>query len=680
MKMIKKIFVPAIVGLTVASSAAALAVGLTANSLITKEQREIFNIQGDTLVGFNSNLDQNKLKNYCHDNQLVLPKVKTIGAHAFENFSTPFAKEIIISAETQVIEDYAFFGAEATEIQWEDLETSQLKKIGNSSFAMSKLIQVALPASLFASEEAESIGNRCFFGCSELRIIDLSAGGDLFGESSTFLGNLARAKDPFLGLHISDSQTETPDSYIVFNSAMVPPTSSETMLRYLYLSLAKATIFKTNFDQLNWGIAYKDEEAGTTIVKQDPFKFVPESMMVYEEDSQSGEKLFKGLRKNTPVDSGSNPIKMSILLSPDCDGISPDCTYFKTPYDPTGAKIGGLDTCIAIVANSDENKEIKIPANLYAKEETEEAESSLEFLMFNKVNSIGNNAFRNCGALYGLVATECGNIGQYAFENCEKLEGFVIQNTAEGADVLTTNIATGAFKNAFNYEDESQKSMFVAQKAGEINNDAFNSCKELELVFLPGLNYIGNNTFYGCEKLESLKNTGSFASYTNLNHIGDNAFLNCSSLEFDDFANYTALTEIGTNALSGINLGSDVEFTISGNMTIGQGAFYEIESFSKITINKDIAKAIGSYAFASCPNIVTIDLSTWTNATAGASVVPTALKDCTNIFNDCGYGEAEGKVIIFNKDIDDDQYEDLQNWMKLQLGDGYYNYEWEESE
>ena len=153
-----------------------------------------------------------------------------------------------------------------------------------------------------------------------------------------------------------------------------------------------------------------------------------------------------------------------------------------------------------------------------------------------KVNAAGieridNSAFYDCYKLADLDISKVTYIGSEAFYNC--------QNFAPAAlsDALQT-LGSSAFKGTAITE------IAVPQTITALENNVFNSCKQLQKVTLPPtLRTIGSSTFQNCSTLSEIVVPEAVTT------IGENAFSGCSALSSITLPE--TLTKIGSYAFSG---------------------------------------------------------------------------------------------------------------------------------
>lgn len=153
-----------------------------------------------------------------------------------------------------------------------------------------------------------------------------------------------------------------------------------------------------------------------------------------------------------------------------------------------------------------------------------------------KVNAAGieridNSAFYDCYKLADLDISKVTYIGSEAFYNC--------QNFAPAAlsDALQT-LGSSAFKGTAITE------IAVPQTITALENNVFNSCKQLQKVTLPlTLRTIGSSTFQNCSALSEMVVPEAVTT------IGENAFSGCQALSSITLPE--TLTKIGSYAFSG---------------------------------------------------------------------------------------------------------------------------------
>ncbi len=168
----------------------------------------------------------------------------------------------------------------------------------------------------------------------------------------------------------------------------------------------------------------------------------------------------------------------------------------------------------------------------------------------------------------------------------------------------------------------------VEYKVTSIGKDAFKKNKYIKtLVIGKNVTKIGENAFYGCKNLTSVKETkgnlktvgkGAFTDCTALKSvkltgkalttISDNAFRGCTNLKTLKI-NSTSLKKIGANAFRNCKKLKTFEVTGTKLETIGSGAFRGCVALKKLDLKDAKLKTIGAKAFYGCSALKTIYLN-----------------------------------------------------------------------
>ena len=216
----------------------------------------------------------------------------------------------------------------------------------------------------------------------------------------------------------------------------------------------------------------------------------------------------------------------------------------------------------------------------------------------DSVTRIGDYAFSNCGALYGVtIPGSVTSIGNHAFSNCSALQRVMIPDNV-------TTIGDFAFGGCI-----SLQSVTIPNSVMSIGVQAFIACKDslfdtrilgvklvdgwavghtdslLGNLDLAGARGIGGGAFEGCAMLRSVMIPDSVTS------IGDRAFGHCSGLksilvaaENSNYksANGLLLSKDGRTLIHGVN--GDV--TIPDSVTsIREHAFYRCEGLKSFAVD-----------------------------------------------------------------------------------------------
>lgn len=186
----------------------------------------------------------------------------------------------------------------------------------------------------------------------------------------------------------------------------------------------------------------------------------------------------------------------------------------------------------------------------------------------NGVRSIGEDAFRDCSSLEGVIFenTVLEKISDGAFWGCSALSSIVLPDSV-------TEIERNAFF------ETGLRNIQLPEKLTLIGGGAFFNCKNLKQVQLPPqLKELGEGAFFNCENLTQIQLPAQ------LNKLGTDAFRNCTSLDKIDIP--AGLTQIGPDTFCNTGLTS---VTLHEGLTkIEDGAFHDCLKLKKIRIPKSV--------------------------------------------------------------------------------------------
>lgn len=186
----------------------------------------------------------------------------------------------------------------------------------------------------------------------------------------------------------------------------------------------------------------------------------------------------------------------------------------------------------------------------------------------NGVRSIGEDAFRDCSSLEGVIFenTVLEKISDGAFWGCSALSSIVLPDSV-------TEIERNAFF------ETGLRNIQLPEKLTLIGGGAFCNCKNLKQVQLPPqLKELGEGAFFNCENLTQIQLPAQ------LNKLETDAFRNCTSLDKIDIP--AGLTQIGPDTFCNTGLTS---VTLHEGLTkIEDGAFHDCLKLKKIRIPKSV--------------------------------------------------------------------------------------------
>lgn len=188
-----------------------------------------------------------------------------------------------------------------------------------------------------------------------------------------------------------------------------------------------------------------------------------------------------------------------------------------------------------------------------------------------ELKSIGESAMKGCSGLEKLSLESClqlTEIGNYALEDCSRLTEIIFPESL-------TKFSDGLLRHA----------------------------DSLTTVTAEGITTIGDETFYECEALKSVKMSGKETSY------GAYAFYGCRSLLNIQLPD--SLTSLGAGCFQNCLVLADIE--INGQLTnISRYCFAGCENLKSVTFTESIKnslRVIGVQAFYGCLSLEKIDLT-----------------------------------------------------------------------
>ena len=273
-----------------------------------------------------------------------------------------------------------------------------------------------------------------------------------------------------------------------------------------------------------------------------------------------------------------------------------------------------------------------------------------EYVIGDRVTSIGNYTFRGCSALTSVtISNSVTAIGDYVFEYCSGLTSITIpkgvttigSSAFYGCSGLTSVTLNSDAVVSKTYTSDSHLSSIFGSQVKEyvigdgvtgVGERAFWYCDGLTSVTIPNsVTTIGNYAFVGCSGItsitipESVTSIGGWAfedcsgltSVTIPNSvltIGRGAFGGCSGLtsitvaegnmKYDSRNNCNAIIETVSNTLI---TGCNNTIIPNSVTTIGDGAFRNCDDLTSITIPNSVT-SIGRSAFSGCSGLTSVTI------------------------------------------------------------------------
>lgn len=505
---------------------------------------------------------------------------------------------------------------------------SSLKYIGNNAFANSYILtSVNLPSGL------ERIGNRAFSGCLALENVSFGSSLKHIGEYAFENCNLLTSVEiPYSLQTIGGGAFETCDnlSTVIWNATNVKKVSS-----YNNNTLHFSDLFNqcNNFKTLIFGDSVRyisnytlqyTQSLDTIIIRGDLDSISKNAFincngldyLSFEKGMSSliriGEGAFNNC-KGFKVDSlilGNRLVYIGDRAFYNCDSIR----YVYIPHMVDTLKwetFKDCDNIHTVVWNTNSNNTDLYQYNSNWYESCNMFPYVKTFVFGDSVRNIPYRALYDSDSLHTVIlGNNVDTIGDEAFRNCY-------------------NLRNVDFANATNLR--------------AIGYQAFYDCynlRNIDFVNATNLTTIGNNAFYSCDSLRNI----NFGNATNLTTIGNNAFDRCINLRYAaGLENATNLVSIGQSAFRGCSLLNIDTLRFSNNLKyIGGGAFYDIDSLRYLEIPYSM-DSIDNYAFEHCDNLNTV---VW-NSPKAMLVYPNSY----GYYDDGVFHESKIKTFIFGDSV-----------------------------
>lgn len=235
----------------------------------------------------------------------------------------------------------------------------------------------------------------------------------------------------------------------------------------------------------------------------------------------------------------------------------------------------------------------------------------------DSITSISGFAFHGCSSLTSIIIPDSvTGIGSGAFRYCSSLTSVTIGNgvICIGGEAFSDCPIVNATipMSAISAIPKGSLGTIVITSGACIDTDAFRNCISLVSITIPDtVTSIGENSFYGCESLESVYisditswcNISFGNSYSNPLYYADYLYLNGELIT--ELVIPGGVTTISDYAFSCKNI---VKVTIPDSIiSIGNYAFYRCSNLESITIPNSVT-IIGKNAFYYCSSLESITI------------------------------------------------------------------------
>lgn len=293
--------------------------------------------------------------------------------------------------------------------------------------------------------------------------------------------------------------------------------------------------------------------------------------------------------------------------------------------------------------------------------------SDIEYNPFENVTFIGTNAFYSATLPSLISIPKIASITAAAFASALGVQEAYLPSVSSIAWgfyncsslisihlPICQTISGQAFGNCYSLTTVDAPNVTV------LNESAFTNCYSLTQVSFPSVSYIGGYVFYNCRLTSALfPEAGliyTYAFYNNLSlsqfsapkcySLGTAVFSSCSQLEKITLSQLSGSYALSQNAFTNCSKLTQLDFTVSSNVMIGNAAFQNCYLLSDISMLQSAA-ALGTSTFASCsslteayfPNIRSIPSYTFMNCiglSKASFVTPLSIysycfSNCTNL-------------------------------------------------
>lgn len=484
------------------------------------------------------------------------------------------------------------------------------------------------------------IGDKMFFGLSQLKKIIFPANVTTIGESTGISGSDENARGSDAVARCSSlEEVEFPATlkkigskafdYCIRLKEIILPEGVNYIYGYAFMNcdaVTSVSIPSTLIDSDGWGSYLKctfyDCDKLTDITLTEGITELIEGMFTNCK-SLISIKLPQSLTNiNSAFIGCSSLTSISIPDKVTSTGDFSGCSALTTVVIPEGVtSVGSFSGCKNLTS-------ITLPPTLTTIGSFRNCTSLESIELPDGITELPNYyAFEGCTKLKSIkLPAKLNIIGKYAFDGCSSLTTIELPNRV-------TTLGANAFQNC-----TALTSINLPRGIFSIESETFSGCKALKSVSFPkDLQSIKEYAFNGCSSLETVEIPGNVltiesGAFVNcgikhlvlgegISTINDGVFRNCQQLSTVQFpSTMKHISGFSNTGLTEISLSESIE-------TIENNAFSNCPNLAKVNLSRCTAlEIIKSNAFSNCSNLAQTDLS-------GCKALATIE---TNAFERCG--------------------------------------------
>ena len=527
-------------------------------------------------------------------------------------------------------------------------------------------------------EDATSIADHAFSGCSGLTSINIPDGVTSIGNSAFY------GCSGLTSIEIPNSVTSIGEEVFSGCSGLKSLTIPSRLINSSIQKCSKLESLTVYGDVISSNCSQ--------LIKNNPSL----ASVTIEDATSIADHAFSGCSGLTSINISTSVTSIGKAAFKDCSGLS---KAMVIPSNVTEIADETFMGCSSLPS-------VRLTSNVTSigNHAFDGCKAFTSFAFTPKITSIGNSAFRNCSGLSSIkLQSKVAQLGDYAFADCENLETAIFNSnveinatTFENDLKLKTLTSPAYYFDGVLYNKEKTKLIrafdyaisdyIIPETVTAIGELAFKDFTNLSKINLPsGLTSVGDDAFSNCEKLtitvlpDQLTSIGTraFLNCTNftvnrwpstLKSIGENAFANCTGITtftMADGANLGTGVFAGCTALKTVNISSLKE--------ISDCLFENCTALNSVATSADLA-SVGTKAFKNCCNLASIAISSTKSVGAEAFYgcskleeinIPNVQSLGNNTFNGCS--ALKKANVLACESISDSVFKDCAALQSIQI-------------